>query len=214
MSRVYTDAELVDLIACPHCDALYHVRQVPAKGERAVCARCHAVLIAPKRKAGMIIIMLAVTVLILVIGALTFPFMSISAAGFSNQTTLIGVALSFPSGFLSAVSLIFLAAVIFLPLLRAALIIYVLTPVVFDKPPLEGAVPAFRWSETLRPWAMSEIFVMGCAVALVKVTDLADVHLGAAFWMFAVLCVVTTVQDAFMSRWMVWQSIEELTPHD
>ncbi|ADO43417.1 paraquat-inducible protein A [Ketogulonicigenium vulgare] len=206
----YTDAELADLVACPRCDALYHAR-IPEKGERAVCARCHTVLIAPKRKAGMIIIMLAVTVVILVIGALVFPFMSISASGFSNQTTLIEVALSFQSGLLVAVSLIFIAAVILLPLTRAALILYVLGPVVWDRPPLRWALPAFRLSEELRPWAMSEIFVIGCAVALVKVTDLASVSIGPAFWMFAVLCVVTTVQDLFMSRWMVWQAMEDLS---
>lgn len=60
---------LDELIACPHCDALYHVGRV-SKGERAVCHRCHAKLISPRKAAGAHIIALALASVILVIGAL------------------------------------------------------------------------------------------------------------------------------------------------
>ena len=33
---------------------------------------------------------------------------------------------------------------------------------------------AFRLAEALQPWSMAEIFVIGCAVALVKIADLAE----------------------------------------
>ena len=48
------------LIACPECDALYRAADVP-HGSRATCARCHTVLIAPRRNAGMAIIALALS---------------------------------------------------------------------------------------------------------------------------------------------------------
>jgi paraquat-inducible protein A len=55
---------------------------------------------------------------------------------------------------------------------------------------------------------MAEIFAIGCAVALVKVADLANLTFGPAFWMFCVLTVVIVVQDNLMDRWSVWNSIE------
>ncbi|MCX7301064.1 MAG: paraquat-inducible protein A [Rhodobacterales bacterium] len=198
---------LEDLIACPRCDALYHAAQ-PAAGERAVCGRCHSVLIAPRRRAGMTIIMMALTVTVLVLGALWFPFLRISTSGLQNSSTLLDAALSFVGGPLLIVSLAVVALIVLVPLTRALLILYVLVPIVFDRPPRPSARAAFRLAEELRPWSMAEIFAIGCAVSLVKVADLADISFGPAFYMFAGLVVVSIVQDTWMCRWSVWKSLD------
>lgn len=202
-----TSTESHGLIGCPTCDAIYRVRQVD-KGERAVCARCHAVLIAPRRHAGMTIIMLALANMILIAGAVVFPFLSISVSGLSNRASLIEVALSFQGSGLVVLSLATLALIVLVPFLRALLISYVLTPVVFDRPAWGGAARAFRLAERLKPWSMAEIFALGCAVALVKVADLAEVHFGPAFWMLCVLVILAVLQDRTLCRWSVWQSID------
>ena len=196
-----------DLIACPECDALYRATEV-AHGSRAVCARCHTVLIAPRRNAGMAVIALALSGFILVLGALWFPFLRIDLRGVWQEATLWDVATSFTGGPLLAVSVAVAAAIVVLPLLRALLILYTLVPVVFDRPPAREAARAFRWAERLRPWSMAEVFAIGCAVSLVKIADLAQVSLGPAFWMFAGLVVVTVAQDALVDRWSVWRSID------
>ena len=77
-----------DLIACPSCDALYHV-QVPPKGGRAVCARCKTVLIRPRHKAGLRIIALTLSVTILVIAAVFFPFLEIHTTGLGNRASIL-----------------------------------------------------------------------------------------------------------------------------
>lgn len=199
---------LEDLIACPHCDAVYRVTE-PQKGERAVCARCHTVLIAPRHRAGKQIIAIALAVVVLVIAATVFPFLSVKAAGVANQSSILDAALAFSSsGLLAVLSLAVAALIVFIPVLRALLVIYVLAPVVRDRPPFPGAIRAFRISEALRPWSMAEIFAIGCAVALIKVADLAQVNFGPAFWMFSVLVILVVVQDSFMCRYSVWKSLE------
>lgn len=199
--------DLQSLIACPHCDALYRVVP-PAHGERAVCPRCRSVLIAPRRRAGMSIIMLAVSVVVLVIGAVWFPFLTISTSGFSNSATLLDAAFAFTDGPLLALSLAVLALIVVIPLTRVMLVIYVLLPVVFDRKPYPNARAAFLLSERLQPWSMAEIFAIGCAVALVKVADLALIGFGPAFWMFCTLVVIIVVQDNFMCRWSIWASLD------
>jgi paraquat-inducible protein A len=200
--------DLSELIACPTCDTLYRAR-APAFGERAVCAHCRTVLIAPRARAGMTIIMLALTTVILVLGALLFPFLSIDAGGFHNDATLLDAALSFAGGPLFLVSLAVTLLIVVLPLTRAGLILYVLVPIVFDRPAPPAARPAFRLAEQLRPWSMAEVFALGCAVSLVKVADLAQISFGPAFWMFAALVLVSLVQDNMMCRWSVWHAIEQ-----
>lgn len=197
---------LADLVACPRCDALWRV-PAAAPGTRAACARCGTVLISPRRHAGMAIVSMSLAAVVLVFGALWFPFLSVEVQGLGHGATLWEVATSFAGGPLFVVSLAVTAAIVVLPLLRAGLLLYTLTPVVFDRPPRPLAAPAFRLSERLRPWSMAEIFAIGCAVSLTKVADLATVTLGPAFWMFAALVVVTVVQDRLVCRWSVWQAI-------
>ena len=198
---------LDDLIVCPQCDAAYHLKR-PEPGERAVCQRCHKVLIAPRKNAGLQIIAVAFAVLFLIVGAAVFPFLTIDASGNRNAVSILDAALAFTGGPLLLLSLATAALIILIPLLRAVLTLYVLIPVVLDRPPARHAIPAFRLSEALRPWSMAEIFAIGCAVALVKVTDLANVGFGPAFWMFGLLVVLAIAQDSFMCKWSVWHSLE------
>ena len=202
------DATLLDeLIVCPQCDAVYRIRK-PENGERAACQRCHKVLIAPRRNAGLHIIAVALAVLFLIVGAAVFPFLTIDAAGARNAVSIIDAALAFSGGPMIFLSLATAGLIIFIPLLRVLLTLYVLVPLVLDRPAARHAVLAFRLSEALRPWSMAEIFALGCAVALVKVSSLANVGFGPAFWMFGILVVLVIAQDSFMCKWSVWHRLE------
>lgn len=194
------------LIACPHCDALYEIPEAPV--QRTVCQRCHAVLISPRRGAGLKIIALAIISVALVIGALLTPFLTIKRFWLTNEATLLQTILAF-EGALFGVALGLLAAVIILPVIRLLLTLYVLLPLVADRAPWPGAKAAFTWAERLKPWSMVEIFVLGCAVALFKIADLANVELGPAFWMFVVLVILLTVQNTYMCRWSVWKDLDQ-----
>lgn len=195
------------LIACPNCDALYRAVD-PGHGKRAVCARCHAVLIAPRRHAGLQAIALSLAAVILVAAASVLPFLSISVMGFSNSATILDTALAF-RGPLLLLSLAVTALIVLLPLLRMLLLLYVLVPIVFDRRPAPHARRAFRLSEDMRPWSMAEIFAIGAAVALVKIADLARIGFGPAFWMFLALVVILVIQDRFICRWSIWKSLDE-----
>ena len=201
------DLPLDQLIVCPQCDAIYRLRR-PAHGQRASCSRCHTPLITPRRNAGLQIIAVALAVMVLIIGAAVFPFLRIDAAGASNAVSVLDAALAFAGGPMIFLSLATAALIFFIPLMRVLLLLYVLVPVVLDRPPARHAIRAFRLSEGLRPWSMAEVFAIGCAVALVKVTDLADVEFGPAFWMFGVLVVLVILQDRFLCKWSVWKSLE------
>lgn len=194
------------LIACPNCDGL-HDAAIPDGEKRLACGRCHTVLIAPRRHAGLKIILLAVASLILVWGAVTLPFIKIRRFGLSSEATLVEMVLSF-DGPLRILSVLVIALVLVLPLARVVLSLYVLVPLVMDRRPLPYALRAFAWFEKLRPWSMAEIFGLGCGVALIKIVDLAHVTLGSAFWMFLGLVILIIIQNSLMCRWSVWDALE------
>ena len=56
---------------------------------------------------------------------------------------------------------------------------------------------------------MAEIFIIGTAVALVKVAGLANVSLGPAFWAFCALILVNVASHVFTSVTTIWDAIED-----
>ncbi|MEL6314028.1 MAG: paraquat-inducible protein A [Pseudomonadota bacterium] len=203
-----TPENIDTLIACPKCDAVYDVADLETGG-RVRCDVCHHPLITPRRNAGLFIIAMSSAALILVMTALFMPFISIHRFGFTKQTTILDAALAFSEGPMIVLALVTLGLIVGLPALRFLLTIYTLTPIVLDRRPWPGANRAFRLSEKLKPWSMVEIFVIGTAVALVKLTDLARVELGPAFWMFVALVILIFVKDTVTCRWTIWRALEE-----
>ena len=178
------------LVACPRCDAL-HIERELESGETARCVRCNKVLAAPRAGAFTRIIALSFTTFVLMVGAVFFPFLEISRMGFGNETSLFGVVMAFSKGALVPLTVALMGSIVGLPVLRAMLLVYTLLPLSRDRPPYAHAVRAFRLSEALRPWSMAEIFVIGTAVALVKIAGLANISFGPAFWAFCALILVT-----------------------
>lgn len=196
------------LVACPRCDAL-HIEEELRDGETARCVRCNTLLAKSRGGAFVQIIALSFTSIVLLLGAVFFPFLEISRMGIGNATSLFGVALAFAEGPLLPLVLAVLAMIIALPVLRAFLLLYTLVPLVQGRPPHRHAADAFRISEELRPWSMAEIFVIGTSVALVKVAGLATVHLGPAFWAFCALILVNLASRGFMCQTAIWDAIED-----
>lgn len=196
------------LTACPRCDVLHREKEL-ADGETARCIRCGTVLARPRGGAFTQIIALAVTSMVLIVGALFFPFLEISRMGFGHGTSLFGVAMAYAHGFLAPLTLAMLGMIVGLPALRAGLLVYTLWPLSRGRPPYRHATRAFRLSEILRPWSMAEIFVIGTAVAMVKVAGLANISFGPAFWAFCAVILVSAAGRSFMCATTIWDAIED-----
>jgi paraquat-inducible protein A len=196
------------LIACPTCDALQLDRPVPV-GARARCHRCGTVLMAPRAGAMTQIVMLAVTALVLMVAAVFFPFLELSAGGMVQRSSLLDAVLAFSSGMMLPLTFAVAALIIVLPVVRLGTIVYALAPMALGWHPARHAAKAFRMAQALRPWAMAEIFIVGVSVALVKVAGLAKLSFGPAFWTFTILVLVTILSDNFMCRLSVWKTLEE-----
>ena len=196
-----------ELIACPHCDTLHRDSSLPV-GARAHCTRCGVLLLAPRRAALVQIVSFSTAAVILMIAAVSFPFLDIDAMGFRNDTSVIHAVLAFSEGKALPLAIAVALFIIVLPMARLLALLYAIGPLVTGHRPRRGARLAFALPEQLRPWAMAEIFMVGVSVALVKITGIATVTIGPAFWAFVVLVVITLFNDRVMSRFTVWKALE------
>lgn len=194
------------LIACPHCDALCRAPEVP-EGAKARCPRCHSVLFAPRAGAVAAIVSLALGALVLMIASIAFPFLHLEASGLTNEASVLDTVRSYAlaSGMMAPLSALMAGLIVLLPALRLGGLIYALGPLVWGAPPARGAVPAFRLAMALKPWAMAEIFIIGVAVALIKIAALASVGFGPSFWAFVGLVMLTTAKDTIVCEWSLWR---------
>lgn len=202
---------LSDMIACPKCDALHRVPLLD-KGAEAKCVRCGTVLMAPRDGAMTRIVMLSLTALILMIAAVFFPFLKLSIQGLGRESSVFDAILAFSDGLMLPLSFAVAALIVVLPMMRFIALIYVFAPMALGWAPARHAKAVYKLAETVRPWAMAEIFIIGVAVALVKVAGLAQVTLGPAFWAFVGLVIVTVLKDNFMCRVTVWQTLNTRSP--
>jgi paraquat-inducible protein A len=196
-----------ELIACPICDLLQRQIDPPVDG-RVSCARCGALLMTNRRGAFERTLVAAVSSVILMIAAVSFPFLELSIAGLSSTASVIEVALAFRGSLIAPLSVAILLLIVVVPLLRAAVLAYTLVPLILGRRPAPRAEGAFRLARELRPWAMAEVFLVGVVVALVKIAGMASVSLGPAFWAMAVLVAVTIYEGASLSEWTVWRALE------
>lgn len=196
-----------NMICCPICDALHEVGEVP-DGIQMRCIRCHTVIAVGRPEAIIRIVVLAATSLILMTIVVFYPFLELQNGVFTSRASVFQTVMSFSQGVMAPLSIAVGFFVIVLPVARLSAIIWALGPLAFDRTPLPGAQIMLRLAETIKPWAMAEIFMVGVAVALVKLADLATLSMGPAFWSFAAIVFITALQDTQMSKHSIWTALD------
>lgn len=201
---------LDELVACPQCDTLHRAHNLPDNA-RAHCKRCGIVIMTSQPAAMARILSLALTAFIMMIAAISFPFLTLDAGGLHNATSVLDAVLAFNDGYAFPLAVAVAFFIVVIPLIRLGALIYALGPLVREQKPREGARTAFALAERLRPWSMAEIFIVGVTVALIKVAGLAAVTIGPAFWAFAGVVVITVLKDQLICRYSIWEVLDKAT---
>jgi len=92
------------------------------------------------------------------------------------------------------------------PFLKITSLLYVLLPLRFNRRPWQLAY-VFRWVETLHPWAMTEVFLLGIIVAIVKLRDIATIVTGVGLYSFVALIVLMAAANAALEPHDIWEKV-------
>lgn len=191
------------LIACPGCDLLHH-RQSLHTGEFARCERCADVL--QTRKPHTIDRALAAVLagIVLLLLSLCLPFMSLSRSGIDSTISVLDAVSSLWMSNMRWLGLMTLGFIVLLPLARLVLLGWVLWRIRFGRKVRRSMKLAFRWALKLEPWAMADIFMVGVVVSLVKISSLANLQVGLAFWSLLALVALSVLINLLLCRDTVW----------
>jgi paraquat-inducible protein A len=173
------------LIICEHCDCVYE-KVTLAKHQKTLCTRCGGVL---QRYNGLTVeqrLALTFTALMLWIFANFYPVMSISLKGLKNSATLWDSVLALSLGPITFIAMVAAISMIIAPIFQLVLLIWVLSfALAHRRSP--GFRFCMRWLETLRPWSMLEVCLLGAMVAVIKLAGLLDVLPGIGLFALAIL---------------------------
>jgi len=190
--------EVPDIIACEGCDAIYRRARLRPR-DVATCPRCGTELERHSGQQRRRVLPLTVASLIMFAIANLFPIVEIEVRGLRSETTLAGAVLALTEAGMPPVALLVLATTILFPLVQLCILVWLLIPLERER-----RAPGFAWMvramQSLRPWGMIEVFLLGVLVAIVKLSSIATVVGGPALWAFMVLTVLLTSVLAFDPR--------------
>ncbi|MGC1547464.1 MAG: paraquat-inducible protein A [Rhodanobacter sp.] len=194
------------LVICEHCDTVYR-RKPLACGEVARCARCMAILERHHRLGVNGMLALLLTALIVFVQANIWPIVTLGLNGQLISTTLWGMILMMWRDHSQVVSVLAAGTLFFFPLSKMLALGWLL---LFAR--TGRRAPGFRplmvMLHYLKPWTMSEVFVLGALVAIVKAHVYFDVIPDAGIFAYAVLTVLITVFSGIDLR-QLWDTVPE-----
>lgn len=194
-----------DLIACSYCDFLY--RMPPLQGRAEVqCTRCGASIYSSYPSTFTHTLALALTALILFILANSFPLLSLEYHGIHSEATLLsGISLLIDQGY-SEIAILVVITSWLMPLAELTALIYILVPLHYGWV-LPGATILLRAFGKLRPWSMSEVYLLGLVIAAVKLNERSEIVPGVALWAFVahIFVLAATLSAVDMRR--LWRAL-------
>ena len=195
------------LTACHECDLLQR-EPILSPGGVACCPRCGAVLFRDIPDSVDRALAFTLGAAFLFIISNVFPIVGLEAAGIRNATSLYGAVEMIWKNDMEGVAALVFITTILIPAVQLSLMLYVLLPLKLGQVP-QGLAPILRLLQSVRPWSMTQVFILGVLVALVKLVHLAHVVPGVALWSFGGLILLFTGAMASFNMHDLWNKVKE-----
>ncbi len=197
------------IIACHECDLLQR-EILLRKGDFATCSRCGSVLYRnlPESLDRTLAFSLAAAVMFLL--ANTFPIFGIELQGNRMAMNLVEAVHSVWNQEMKLIALLVLITTVLIPAFEIIMMIYLLMSLKFQRMP-PGANLILRMLQSVKPWGMVEIFMLGVLVSLVKLSHDFIIIPGVAIWSFGLLTVLIAAVAASFNPRDIWINVERET---
>ena len=193
------------LLICEHCDTVYRRRPL-ARGEVARCVRCGAELDRHRALSANALLALILTAMIVFVQANIWPIFTLGLNGQFSATTLWGMIVTMWEQGAQVVAVLAAATLFFFPMTKMLVMGWLLWFARLGRR-APGFAPLMVALHRVGPWTMSEVFVLGALVAIVKAHTYFDVTPEPGIYAYAVLTVLITVFAGIDLR-QLWRTPE------
>jgi paraquat-inducible protein A len=194
------------VIVCHACD-LVHRRDAIIGKARVRCVRCQAELYRTHTASVDAPIALALSALVLLLLSNAYPLVAMQLNGSRRAATLVDAARGLYEQGYAPIAVLVLLTTVLIPLFQITALLYVLWPLRARRR-VPGQKELFRALTHLRPWAMSEVFMLGALVALVKLSATAEVIPGIALFSYGALMLTLSGLTSITPTEQFWRWAE------
>ncbi|WP_061286665.1 paraquat-inducible protein A [Herbaspirillum chlorophenolicum] len=188
------EARREDVIACRYCDGI-HLRMALLPGEAAICLRCDSVLYRNDMKQRDVRLSLVLAAIAFFIISNVYPIAEISIQGVKVEATIWECIDRMNVEHMALLSLFLVATTIVFPLAEMSMMAFSLIRKDEKKRRPSGRLVLFL--NSLRPWSMIEIYMLGMLVTFGKMSSMASLIPGVAAVSMALLVVILAGMLAF-----------------
>lgn len=176
------------------------------RGHVAECPRCAAVLHRARSEPSRRSLALTLSGLALFVVAVGAPFLSFDLSGQVRDTTLAGMPSAFEAEGFWELDILVLTTTVLAPGAMLVMTLMLLIGIRLQRPPVWLPRIA-RWRAILRPWSMTEVFLLGVFVAYSRLAALATVEVGAALYALGGLMLMTIAAEALLDAETLWETL-------
>jgi paraquat-inducible protein A len=194
------------LVACPHCDLLQRLPDLPS-GASARCPRCNKEIWRRREDSLERTLALTLAAGVLYVIANTVPMLGLTVAGREAFTTVAGGAQQlWQDGREFCAALVLFTAVL-APALQIGFMLAITLGARRERP-RKWVGELLRHYPATCVWSMLEVMMIGVLVALIKIADYATVIPGFAMFALGGLVVLLTAIQASFDPHEVWDRVE------
>ncbi|MBV4365074.1 membrane integrity lipid transport subunit YebS [Erwinia sp. BNK-24-b] len=184
---------------CPQCDTLFSLPDVKSN-ETAHCPRCNATILNGRDWSMTRLMAMAVTMLLLMPFAFSEPLLTIRLLGTTIRASLLeGILQMTQQGDVITASMVAFCTIG----APATLVASVMWLFFGDRLGL-NLRPVLLMLDRLKEWVMLDIYLIGIAVASIKVKDYADINFGPGLIAFISLAILSLVTLIHMNIEQLW----------
>lgn len=198
------------MISCEECGLVVSIPKLQGS-QKAHCPRCEHMLmqsmVAPHQTA----IAYAAACLMMLILSISFPFMSFSVQGLTQEINLLNAIRMLAEYHNTLLALLLLATVVVMPAIYISLMLYLYfnasknKPITVDNHPKKYIKYLCKTLFMIEPWLMVDVFLLGVLVSLIKIASLAEVSLGYSFFTFCIYAVLVVKCVSLVDKSWLWE---------
>lgn len=204
------ETDLQNITVCPGCDLIVSTTHLEVPfGSQLVCPRCKYKIQTPRPETVHRTLVFSITALLFFFPAHFMILLHLDALGFIDQGTVYNSITALYSQKYFLVALMVLLTAILIPLTKLTLLFLVSLGIAKNLY-TRYLSRLFRWYTHIEEWGMTEVYLIGIFVTIIKMSKTAAISYDAGFFCFIGLSFAIAGCIFSLDRHYYWEMIEEL----
>lgn len=195
--------------ACHECDLLIDLPEHVGADTVLSCPRCEHRITSGHKSSAEYVLALSISALVCLLMANSYPFIIMEAVGQEAQINLFNTAFALYTQGFPLLGMMVLLFILLLPALYLLILVALLLPIQLNLArPSSARIIMGKTLSLLQPWVMSEVFLIGVLVSLIKLFSLASISLALSFWAYVIFVALFTYISGLIDVHKLWRWVE------